>query len=58
MKKFITIERIKTLEESIRWLSNYKTPKGEIHQIGPNINVEDVTKTKLLRELGEINIRR
>lgn len=58
MKKFITIEKIKILEEGFGWLSNYKTPKEEIHHIGPNINTEYIYETKLLKELGEINVRK
>jgi hypothetical protein len=58
MKKFLTIEKIKTLEEGFNWLSEYKTPKEDVHHIGPNVNTEDVYETKLLRELGKINVRK
>lgn len=57
-KRYITIERIKILQDSINFLDNYITPDNEIHYIGPNINTEDVNNTDLLRELGNINKRR
>jgi len=58
-KRYITIERIKILQEGFGFLDQYITPPdGEIHHIGPNINTEDVNNTNLLRELGDINKRR
>lgn len=57
-RKFITIERVKSLHESINWLDDYETIDGEIHHIGANINTMDVNYTKLLNELGNINIRK
>lgn len=58
-KEYLTIEKVKALQESIGFLDSYKTPEDEtVHHIGPNINTEDVAETKLLRELGEINKRR
>ena len=56
--KFLTIERLKILDEGFNYLEHYTTPTDEIHHVGPNINTEDVQKTKLLRELGKINLRR
>jgi len=60
MKKYyLQIERIKELHKTFGFLDKYITPSGdEIHHIGPNIDIEDIEKTKLLRELGEINVRR
>ena len=57
-KKHIDIERLRRLENSIGFLSSYKTVDGEVHHIGPNNETEDVELTKLFKELGEINIRR
>lgn len=57
-KAYLTLERLKILQEGFAYLDNYKTPSDEIHHIGSNINTENVEETKLLRELGEINIRR
>jgi hypothetical protein len=57
-KKHIDIERLRKLEKSIGFLSKYVTPDNQIHHIGPNINTVNVTETKLLHELGEINKRR
>lgn len=57
-KAYLTLERVKKLQESIGYLYNYKTPSDEIHHIGCNINCEDMEETRLLRELGKINIRR
>ena len=57
-KSYLTLERVKQLQESIGFLNDYKTPSDEIHHVGPNINTMNVEETKLLRELGEINIRR
>lgn len=31
---------------------------GEIDHVGPTINIENIEATKLLRELGLINLRR
>lgn len=43
MKKFyLTIERVKILQESVGFLDDYETPSDEIHHIGPNINTEYV----------------
>lgn len=58
MKKCIEIERLRRLQTSIGFLDSYKTPVDEVHHIGANINTENVKKTKLLRELGRINLRR
>ena len=57
-KKYIPIERLRRLHESINFLDNYKPTEGEIHHIGNNINDIDVKNTKLLQELGELNIRK
>lgn len=57
-KAYITLERVKILQDSIGFLNDYKKPEIQTHHIGPNINTEDVRATRLLRELGEINSRR
>jgi hypothetical protein len=57
-KAFLSLEKIKNLQNVIGFLDNYKTPSNEMHHIGPNINTENVEETKLLRELGKINVRR
>lgn len=55
--KTITPKRMKSLEESIGFLSNYKGSKEETHVVKESdVEIED--KTKLLKELGNINIRR
>jgi len=58
IKKFIDIDRIKRLQELINFLDSYKTSDTERHHIGPNINTENVRETKLLNELGRLNVRR
>ena len=57
-KAYLTLERVKQLQDSIGFLYDYKKPALQTHHIGPNINTEDVGPTRLLRELGEINARR
>lgn len=58
IKKHLTLDKIQQLENSIGFLSNYKTPDNEEHHIGFNINCVDVKETNLLIELGRINKRR
>ena len=57
-RKYLTKEQIITLQESVGFLDNYITPDNEVHHVGPNVNTEDMKETLLLRELGEINLRR
>ena len=57
-KKFITLERLQSLQESINYLDNYKIDYNVDVHIGPNINTINVKETNLLSELGQINIRR
>lgn len=55
--KTITSERMKSLEDSIGFLSNYKGSVEETHVVKESdVEIED--KTKFLKELGDINIRR
>ena len=55
--KYLTKEKVIILQEIGGFLNNY-TSKNEIHHIGPDINTEDVKDTSLLKELGQINLRR
>ena len=57
-KAYLTLERVKSLQDSIGFLNDYRKHELHTHHIGPNINTEDVRATRLLRELGEINSRR
>lgn len=58
-EEFISIEKARSLEESIMWLSNYTGPEeGVSHKVARNIYEKDVERTKLLLELGKINTRR
>lgn len=57
-KRYATREKLKALESSIGFLSNYRNPEDEIVHIGSSINNIDVPDTKHLYELGEINARR
>lgn len=58
--KFLPIEKIRLLEEVIGWLSEYKNdlPDEETHVVGESLEEVDFELTVLLRELGELNIRR
>ena len=53
--KYITVERMKSLEESISWLSNHT---NENVVIGESLSQIDIVRTKLLQELATINLRR
>lgn len=57
-RKFITLERLQSLQESINYLDNYKIDYNIDVHVGPNINTIDVEETNLLSELGRINVRR
>lgn len=60
--KFISPKKLKTLQEAIAFLDNYKTPMGEEHLITTEpvdgIASVDGKKTRLLSRLGEINVER
>ena len=62
-EKYITLEKLKQLEESIGYLTNYIEPEGEDHWVREKTEdggwgEYDVTTTRLLSELGEINKRK
>lgn len=57
-RKYITHDRIKRLEDSISFISNYEMPEDEYHFIGVNINTENVKLTKALQEISRINKRK
>ena len=46
-KKFITLERLQSLQESINYLDNYKIDYNVDVHIGPNINTVNVEETTL-----------
>lgn len=58
--KFLPLKKIRLLEEAIGWLSSYKNnlPDEETHVVGESLEEVDLKSTLLLRELGELNIRR
>ena len=61
--KFISLERLQSLEKSIGFVSDYKhSPKlkGVRHVVGSSVKPEDRDSeaTMLLRELGQLNLRR
>lgn len=56
--KYISKERAKQLEESMGWLTNYTTPKEEKHIVGESLDNKDEEYSKLLEELGQINLRK
>jgi len=58
MRKFLSIEKVNKLEETIMFLQNYLPVEGEEHHIGSDIDTIDEVPTKLLKELGELNMRR
>lgn len=55
---YITLPKIRALQESISWLDNYQPKENEEHYIGESLDSIDTDSTDLLRELGEINQRR
>ena len=63
--RFISLKRIKILQESVAFLDNYTPPKakdedGDTHIIGESVSYEDrdIEMTDLLTELGKLNERR
>lgn len=56
--KFITVDRLKSLQESIGFLDTYKKSSNETHWIKNEDESEDVERTILLSELGDLNSRR
>ncbi len=48
-KTFITIERIKILDEGFNYLEHYGVLLDEVHHIGTDIDTVDAQKTKLLK---------
>ena len=57
-RRWISQERIISLQESITWLDTYETPSNEFHVVGPNKNTENVKLTQALSELNQINKRK
>ena len=60
-KKFLSIDKIKKLEELIAWLSDYSydgSDGEEEHFVGESLDQIDIDKTILLRQLGELNAKR
>lgn len=59
-RKYITLQRLKALEESVSFLSNYIPDKNFTEVVGSGINNEDIDcpATGLLKRLGEINLER
>lgn len=57
-KKYLTLSKVAELHQTISFLDSYTPVVGETHHIGNDINTVDVENTKLLNELGEINVRR
>lgn len=59
VKQYISKQKIKVLEDSIGFLSNYKTPDSQVsHIVGENLNDIDLENTILLNRLGQINLER
>lgn len=63
--RYLTLKRIKILQEGIAFLDNYKPPRlenkdGDTHIVGKSVSYEDrdIEMTDLLTELGKINERR
>ena len=57
-RKFLTLERLKSLHESIHFLGNYKPTKNTVDTVGETLEDVDFKNTFLLKELGDINVRR
>lgn len=56
---FLSKAKIKELESSIGWLSNYIGPNdGETHIVGESLDGNEEKNTELLKTLGEINKER
>ena len=56
--KFLSLEKLLKLEETLGYLSTYLPVPDEKHVIGESVTNIDVELTKLFKELGEINSRR
>jgi hypothetical protein len=57
-EKFIPLEKLHILQDSFGWLNDYQPRKNENHRITNNKFEKDEENTKLLLELGKINIKR
>lgn len=57
-KKFLTLERVRKLEETIGFLTHYRPTEGEVHVIGTSLEEVDEKHTRLLKRLGELNVER
>lgn len=56
---YLTLKKLKALHESINWLGYYTTPSNEKHEIRNDDKITvDPESTKLLNELGQLNLRR
>lgn len=55
-RKHIPLEKISILEESIGWLSDYKTPNEA--KVARNKFELDVDNTRILDEIGRLNLKR
>jgi len=59
VKKHITLDRLRELQKVICWVDNYLPPDdNEIHHVGKDLETIDEENTKLLIELGQLNLRR
>ena len=58
--EFISKRKIKLLEESIGFLSNYMPPHDVkvFHTVGENLEDIDLENTVLLNRLGQVNLER
>lgn len=57
-RKYISLERIQSLHESINFLDTFENLSDDEIHIGNTIDEVDIEKTKLLNELCLINRRR
>ena len=57
-KQFITLDRLRKLQESMGWLDIYTNDIDSINHVGNDIDTVSVRETNLLYELGNINLRR
>ena len=57
-KKYISIPRLRILQENIGFIDNYLPNDDEVHHVGDDLETIDVENTNLLYELGQLNRRR